>query len=408
MNKQKKFNLRNEKGITLIALIITIVILVILTAITIKNVMSSNLFGLARGAAENYIKAGEEEQKALNSYVTAVNYIQRKETAEVWTGNVAESFENGKGTEESPYEIRNGEELALLAKKVNAGEQQEGTVYTIVNDINLSNIAWTPIGGNQALPNKDSVIDITGVEEQFRGKIKGNNKIIFNLNIESPKSAGVGLFGILGEGGTIEGIIIESGDIKGGQEVGGIAGITRGTITSCENNAEVTGVDDENISGTGQYVGGIVGSGYGTIENCINRGDVLGANKCVKVGRAKFVGGIIGATINDTSIIGCINEGNITTQYQQVGGIVGRIRRTEGKKVEVKDCINRGNVTANNPYGTITGGTACMAGGICGWIGENSEIDAIDVKIQNCSNEGNIESYNTTGGIVAQIIKEEW
>ena len=58
--------MRKEGGITLIALIITVIILIILTGITISNVTKSNLFGLAKSAVDNYIKAGEEEQEALN------------------------------------------------------------------------------------------------------------------------------------------------------------------------------------------------------------------------------------------------------------------------------------------------------------------------------------------------------
>ncbi len=392
---------RNVDGITLIALVVTIIVLLILAGVSITMLTGENgILKMATKAADEYKKAAEEEQNLLNSYITLADYIERKEKAEIWTGSVAESFEKGEGTEESPYEIRNGEELALLAKKVNVGEQQEGKVYTIVNDINLNNIAWTPIGGNQPLPNKDATIDITEVKEQFKGKIKGNNKIIFNLKIELINSAGVGLIGILGEGGTIEGIIIDGGDIKGGQEVGGIAGITRGTITSCENNAAVTGVDDASISGTGQYIGGIVGSGYGTIENCTNRGDILGANKCVQRGRAKCVGGIIGATINDTSIIGCINEGNITTQYMDVGGIIGDISQSEGGKVEVKDCINRGNVTAKNPYGTLPDTTECNAGGIIGYMGTGA------VTVTGCNNKGRVQANGLyrAGGIIGVMV----
>ncbi len=58
--------MKKNEGITLIALIITIIILIILTAITISNVTNSNLFGLAKGATENYIQAGKEEQEALD------------------------------------------------------------------------------------------------------------------------------------------------------------------------------------------------------------------------------------------------------------------------------------------------------------------------------------------------------
>ncbi len=64
-----KEKIERNQGITLIALIITIVILIILTAVTINNVMNSNLFNLAKGAAENYVQAGKEEQEEINEII---------------------------------------------------------------------------------------------------------------------------------------------------------------------------------------------------------------------------------------------------------------------------------------------------------------------------------------------------
>ena len=64
-NKKITERVREKKGITLIALIITIIILVILTAVTINNVIGSNLIGFATKAAEDYIDAAEEENKLI-------------------------------------------------------------------------------------------------------------------------------------------------------------------------------------------------------------------------------------------------------------------------------------------------------------------------------------------------------
>lgn len=403
MNIKLKNKVKQNKGITLIALVITIIVLLILAGVSISMLIGENgLIKMASKAVDESKRASKEEEEALNSYEEKLEYAKREAEAQVWSGKIAENFEEGSGTEMNPYQIKNGEELALLAQKVNAGEQQEGTVYTIVNDINLANIGWTPIGGNQPLPNLDAVIDITNVEKQFKGKIKGNNKIIFNLKIDLEKSAGVGLFGILGEGGEIEGIEIGSGDIKGGQEVAGIVGITRGTIKSCENRANITGVDDENISGTGQFVGGIVGSGYGTIENCINRGNILGKNESTKKGRGKYVGGIVGAGGNDMKIIDCINEGEVITQYQQAGGIIATARG-----VTIENCKNKGNVLATNPNEwTGDKGKIGWAGGIVGWavVEEDEAVYDWGVVVKNCSNEGMIQTddYNA-GGIIGKM-----
>ena len=55
--------MKKNKGITLIALIITIIILIILTAITLNNVIGTDLIGFAGSAAGNYIDAEKEEQE---------------------------------------------------------------------------------------------------------------------------------------------------------------------------------------------------------------------------------------------------------------------------------------------------------------------------------------------------------
>ena len=55
--------MKKNEGITLIALIITIIILIILTAVTINNVIGTDLIGFATKAVENYTDAEKEEDK---------------------------------------------------------------------------------------------------------------------------------------------------------------------------------------------------------------------------------------------------------------------------------------------------------------------------------------------------------
>ena len=61
-------NIKNEKGITLIALIITIILLLILASVTIKLVLGDNgIIKFAKEAKENYINAQEyETEKIIN------------------------------------------------------------------------------------------------------------------------------------------------------------------------------------------------------------------------------------------------------------------------------------------------------------------------------------------------------
>ena len=57
--------MKKNEGITLIALIITIIILIILTAVTINNVIGTDLIGFATKAVENYTDAAKDEEKVM-------------------------------------------------------------------------------------------------------------------------------------------------------------------------------------------------------------------------------------------------------------------------------------------------------------------------------------------------------
>ena len=61
--------MKKNKGITLIALIITIIILIILTAITLNNVIGTDLIGFATKAAENYTDAEKEESSKIDELI---------------------------------------------------------------------------------------------------------------------------------------------------------------------------------------------------------------------------------------------------------------------------------------------------------------------------------------------------
>ncbi len=64
----------NEKGITLVALVITIIILLILAGVTLTSALSSNgLFQRAKSAVEKYKEAEADESEKLNKIIEAMN-----------------------------------------------------------------------------------------------------------------------------------------------------------------------------------------------------------------------------------------------------------------------------------------------------------------------------------------------
>ena len=85
MKNTKNNQLRESKGITLIALVITIIVLLILAGVTIAALSGDN------GILQNAIRAKEltevkSEEEAIKLIVTAVNSETKKENSEYYTG----------------------------------------------------------------------------------------------------------------------------------------------------------------------------------------------------------------------------------------------------------------------------------------------------------------------------------
>ena len=106
----------------------------------------------------------------------------------------------GKGTAENPYEIRNVNDLKLLAQKVNSNETAnsgityEGKYFKQTADIDLNNETnWTPIGKSN---------------NPFKGIFNGDGHQITNLEVTG-NSNNAGLFGY------VDGAIIQNCNVTG-------------------------------------------------------------------------------------------------------------------------------------------------------------------------------------------------
>ena len=219
------------------------------------------------------------------------------------------------GTNASGYvEIRSAEQLQGFAASVNSGDTDLNAI--LMNDINLDGINWTPIAS---------------ADKPYTGIFDGNGHEIQKLNINVSGDTYytyTGLFACVGVGGTIQNLVIASGEIisehtgKGYDYTGAIAGKSEGTIVNCSNKASV-------VSKTKQasYCGGIAGSAgtFGTggnIERCSNYGDVT-----LEYGPLLAWAGVGGVTTYTTSIKDCYNAGDISVT---VGSSTGS---TEGTSV---------------------------------------------------------------------------
>lgn len=268
----------------------------------------------------------------------------------------------GNGTAEIPYEIRNVNDLKLLAEKVNSGTDYAGKYFKQTANIDLENEPnWTPIGG--------TVIEHTSTWEisVFKGNYDGDGHKITNLTT-TEDSNHVGLFG-KAEDATIQNCNVE-GKVKGYQYAGGIVGGVgvKTKILNCSFQGSVMGESDciggivgETSSGcevsgcfvTGkveglQRVGGIAGKGVGTIKNCYALADVTAAGV--------EAGGIAGNAYNCT-IENCYYSGDVLAK-NYAGGIAGVMDSTSGSSTTIENCVSLAeSVTAGiNSVNRIAGG----------------------------------------------------
>lgn len=233
---------------------------------------------------------------------------QNTESLNTWDGTVASSFEKGNGTEESPYEIAKASQLAFLAKQVNEGNQYEGKYLSLLCDIDLNNLDWTPIGN--------------GIYA-FMGNFDGNGHTIKNLKIsqsihytyEYPtgRKAGYcdsGLFATV-QDATIRNIVIDGATIKITDTKSGDThrvGVLCGTVRTYQSTSVISNIDIKNATITADFsanrplwlsVGGAIGDVYAynnttTIISLVETNSVLSLEK--GYGGSNYMGTILGSS----------------------------------------------------------------------------------------------------------------
>lgn len=291
------------------------------------------------------------------------------ETDTSWEGTTATNFDIGDGTQQNPYLISTGDELAYLANQVNSGTTYEGVYFQIAADIDLNGKSWTPIGNE---------------DHSFRGIIDGAGHTIANAVISITSANNnietYGIFGTIG-GGTQEtilknmafnNIVVDFNVTRtiSSNSYGYKIGIVTGAMY---NNAKIqnTTVKNSQINHDGLitaryssgwnttyyapilFVGGIAGdavysssdastTGTYSIDYCYSNVDIS-----LNVTTSSSGGGGWGG--NNTTPILCLGQINI-------GGIIGRIK-------------SQNTYPTNSLYtGTITATSTNYANGLVGPI----------------------------------------
>ena len=241
-----------------------------------------------------------------------------------WTGHVNTSWYN---TTDKAFTISSAEELAGLAQIVNSGKDTfVGKEIKLDKNINLNDIAWTPIGNNR-----------DGWNNKFNGTFIGTDYTISNLYVVG--TSGVGLFGYVGSAAHIEGVTIDGAYVKGNDYVGAVLG-TGYLAANCLKNNTVKNAEiiaEPYLMADGKTYDG--GAKAGAVAGYAINGNVTG-NKAINctVTAYRDLGGIVGMAAGENrNIVVSGNEVNgLTLTYTSVqpyaenkvnenkGGIVGR------------------------------------------------------------------------------------
>ena len=211
---------------------------------------------------------------------------------ENWIDHAADGFAGGSGTREDPFLISTAEQLAYLARWVNAGAfeeivnknmiylyysaltvervpEVEAMHFRITDDIDLAGKEWTPIGTAQ---------------HPFIGIFNGGGNVISNLTISAPQDR-LGLFGFAARS-SLQNITLANVNIRGRDFVGGLVGVSAGRSF---REGAIIGVHLTGAVEGRYFVGGL--SGYALIH---------GISSVTYLGSVKgdtYVGGLIGGLV---------------------------------------------------------------------------------------------------------------
>ena len=234
------------------------------------------------------------------------------------------------------YTVYNADGLLNVAELVNGGKTYIN--ITLTADIDLTGKDWTPIG--------------TDYNNSYTGTFDGGGHTIKGLTVTT-NDRYAGLFGDLGEAGTVKNVVMEGVQITnnhGSGYAGGVVGNSWGTIENCSVSGSVSGT---------MRVGGVVGNQwYGSITGCSSSATVKGMGD---------VGGVAGDTNAGATLTACYATGNVIIEIDPTknisgGGLVGFC----GGKSVLLACYATGNVTST---GSSTGNVD-----IGGFLGENNSF----------------------------------
>ena len=282
-------------------------------------------------------------------FVMLITLTSCNESVKQWDGSIADEFGSGDGTESSPYEINDPSQLALLAKQVNEGNVYSGKYFSLLCDIDLCDIEWTPIGNGTY---------------GFEGIFDGNGHTVKNLKIS------VGAF--------YDRSYTEQITVKG--YVSGLFGACTDAV-----------IQNLNISGAEIQVGGF------TRIFDISAGVLCGL--CNSVNTQTVISNI---KISDAVISADFNQKDVQASIMKLGGAVGNAHSIEQSnsifkqiQADVEISIVNGMASDNTLgglFGYIHTMSSCSIENCCSYLSAKLDEKRITVKKTSLGAFGTIQS----------------
>ncbi len=339
------------------------------------------------------------------------------EDVDLWKGTTATAFQGGNGTQNDPYRIKNGAQLALLSKYC----KENNTVfndkyYVVVKSIDLNGLDWEPINGFYGFFDGNGyVVTNFKIKETSQrmyaglfgmnyGEIKNLGVTDFTIDVTSPSRVDAGgLCGYNMEGtvtncyaiGTVKATTVSKEIVY----VGGLCGYNKGVMSRCHAVADVVIQDDYVIYAA---IGGLCGVQSGVVKDCYASGNVSVEETSDSVAGSEVVwihaGGLCGMTLSDctitdsySSVMVNVNTSLIGTIY--AGGLCGYVYNNcvigncyaVGNVSSTVDIVTESDTEWDNKVELYSGG---LFGNVYGF-GEKG------CKISDCFATGNVHSITT-------------
>ena len=230
------------------------------------------------------------------------------------------------------YTVTSADGLMNVAELVNGGKTDIN--ITLDTDIDLTGKNWTPIG--------------TSFSNKYTGTFDGGGHTIKGLTVTTNDQF-VGLFGSIGNAGTVKNVMMEGVQITSNHmsgSIGGVVGYSWGTIENCSVSGSVSGTI---------FVGGVVGAQW--------EGSITGCSSSATVKGMVHVGGVVGQTDVGATLTACYATGNVTIEINPAKNIACGSLVGMNAGSSLLACYATGNVTST---GSSTGYVL-----IGGFLGEN-------------------------------------